>query len=159
MTSLPAPPRCPPCTSPTSTPSDSPWTYSGKAPNPGACPSPTRRPSTSVATPPFSTPARNRRPRCSTPREAIVRRGCLTTTSPGSCASTPPPPKLDVPTSRPGSTHTCCGIHGRCISTEPACPWLCSPSGSGTPTLRPHSSTHTPTLSLLFNLRCPAPPG
>ena len=25
-------------------------------------------------------------------------------------------------------------------------PWPCSPNGSGTPTLRPHSSTHTPTL-------------
>ena len=30
--------------------------------------------------------------------------------------------KLDVPTSRPGSTRTCCGTRGRCISTRPACP-------------------------------------
>ncbi|MGH3121815.1 MAG: tyrosine-type recombinase/integrase [Streptosporangiaceae bacterium] len=34
----------------------------------------------------------------------------------------------------------------RCISTRPACRWPCSPNGSGTPTLRPRSSTPTPTL-------------
>jgi len=32
-----------------------------------------------------------------------------------------------------------------CISTRPACLWPCSPNGSGTPTLKPRSSTHTPT--------------
>jgi len=53
--------------------------------------------------------------------------------------------KADAPTSRPGSTRTCSGTPGRCISTRPACHWPCSPSGSGTPTLRPRSSTHTPT--------------
>src|SRR6266704_2890480 len=112
MTSLPATPRCSPSTSPTSTPGASPRTCSGKAPNPGACPSPARRPGTSAATPPYSTPARNRRPRCSTPCGITVRRGCLTTTSPGSCASTLRPPKPDVPTSRPGSTRTCCATRG-----------------------------------------------
>ena len=45
----------------------------GKAPNPGACPSPARRPGTSAATPPSSTPARNRRHRCSTPCGITVR--------------------------------------------------------------------------------------
>lgn len=58
---------------------------------------------------------------------------------------TPPPPKLDVPTSRPGSTRTCSDTRGQCTSTRPACPWPCSPNGSGTPTRRPRSSTHTPT--------------
>jgi len=57
---------------------------------------------TLTATPPFSTPARNQRPRCSTPCGTIVRYGCLTTTSPGSSTSTPLLPKPNAPTSPPG---------------------------------------------------------
>ena len=118
----------------------------GKGSKPRRLPSPARRPGTSAATPPSSTPARNRRHRCSTPCGITVRRGCPTTTSPGSSASTPLPPGPGAPTSRPGSTLICCATHGRCISTRPACPWPCSPSGSGTLTLKPRSSTPTPTL-------------
>ena len=84
--------------------------------------------------------------RCSTPCGIIAGHGCPTTTSPGSSASTPLPPGPGAPTSRPGSTRTCCATHGPCTSTRPACPWPCSPNGSGTPTLKPRSSTPTPTL-------------
>ncbi len=70
----------------------------------------------------------------------------MSTTSPGSCASTPPPPKPDVPTSRPGSTRTCCGTRGRYIYTGRHAP------GPARRVARhadpgPRSSTHTPTLS------------
>jgi integrase/recombinase XerD len=44
------------------------------------------------------------------------------------------------------STLICCATHRPCISARPACPWPCSPSGSGTLTLKPRSSTPTPTL-------------
>src|SRR5579863_4912868 len=93
-------------------PGGSPRTCSGKAPNPGACPSPARRPGTSAATPPSSTPARNQRHRCSTPCGIIAGHRCPTTTSPGSSASTPLPPGPGAPTSRPGSTLICCATHG-----------------------------------------------
>ena len=43
------------------------------------------------------------------------------------------------------STRICCATPGPCISTRTACPWLCLPNGSGTPTQRPLSSTRTPT--------------
>ena len=58
-----------------------------------------------------STPARNRRPRCSTPCGIIAGHGCPTTTSPGSSASTPLPPGPGAPTSRPGSTLICCATN------------------------------------------------
>jgi len=118
----------------------------GKGSKPRRLPITSETPDTSAATPPFSTPARNRRPRCSIPCEVIARCRCPTTTSPGSSASTPLLSGPGVPTSRPGSTLICCATHGRCISTRRACRWPCSPSGSATLTLKPRSSTRTPTL-------------